>query len=154
MIKSLFKCWSADSETKYSLKNSLEVLDAKLLKIKPPSFIQIAARSIKQLKNWRSKEFMVFILFYALVVFCQIMDFDHYQNMVSLVVALEYLFTVKINKNHLAHVNQLLIDFLSSLEKLYASHMLKSGVRELLHLKESVLDFGPLYNISLFQFEE
>ncbi|RNA09939.1 hypothetical protein BpHYR1_050701 [Brachionus plicatilis] len=52
------------------------------------------------------------------------------------------------------HSERFFEHFVGQLENLYDSHILKSGVHELLHFVDSVKECGPLNILSCYQFEE
>jgi hypothetical protein len=154
VLKHLFKYWfEHPSDEKYSFKRYLVTIEARLEKVRPPSFIAQAPRKIKDWRTWSCHEFMNFILYYAQVVFYKLIPEQYYENIVLLVVALESLFSRQIPIAKLHFINQLLVDFLDGLENLYDIRIYNSGVHELCHLVRCTAYFGPLYLMSCFQFE-
>ncbi len=96
---------------------------------------------------------MNFILYYAQVVFRDLVPKEYYDNIILQVVAVENLFSFRISKSKLYATNQLLIEFLDQLGDLYDRRIYNSGVHELCHLVSCTAHFGPLYFIVCFQFE-
>ncbi|CAF1024132.1 unnamed protein product, partial [Brachionus calyciflorus] len=155
VTKNFFKYWFSNPiSNNYSLRKKIGIIDERLLKIKPPSFICSAPRSVTKWHKWRAHEFMNFILHFSLIVFSNVMEFKYYQNLKLFVISLEHLYAPSINKNDLDIIQRLLRLFVSQLSKLYDDFIMLSGVHELLHLVDCTLDFGPLNNINCFQFEE
>ncbi len=154
VMKHLFRYWFEYSGTeKYSFKKHLKTIEARLQRVRPPSFIAQAPRKIKGWKTWRCHEFMNFILYYVQVVFYKLIPDEYYENIMLLVVALENLFSSKIPIVNLHFINQLLVDFLDKLESLYDIRIYNSGMHELCHLVRCTAYFGPLYLMACFQFE-
>lgn len=155
VIKNLFVFWfDHPIKSKYSLKNRINAINNRLLQIRPPSFCPSAPRSILDFKIWKANEFMVFIIYYALIVFNQIMDCQYFENLITLVISLQHLFSSEIKLKNIGFVKKLLFLFVSQLPSLYTPQILNSGAHELLHLADFTLDFGPLNFVSCFQFEE
>ena len=154
-VKTLFKYWFESNSSKpYSLKNKINEIDSRLLRIRPTSQIAHAPRSILSFNIWRAHEFMNFILFFAIPVFYKVMKREYFKNLICLIISLEHLVDQKISKNKLPVIKNMLVEFVSKLENLYDNHIMNSGIHELLHLADCTKNFGPLNAINCFQFEE
>ena len=167
VIKGLFRLWfspeyvysEADDDGKkirnnFSLRNYIKQIDQRLLKIKPPSFVPSAPRSIELWSIWRAHEFLYFMIYYSLCIFYQIMDYAYYQHLMLLVIAMENLLKPKIEVNELDSIQYILIKFVEQMELLYPKRAMLSGFHELLHLVQCTKDFGPLNGCNCFEFEE
>lgn len=154
VVKTLFEYWFEGPNSKYSLKSKMEEINRNLLNIKPPSFVPASPRSIFDWRNWRSHEFMYFILFYSLIVFFNIMPVRLYEHLKALVISFEFLFSKNITREELIDVDFLLHKFVKNLPVIYDESILKSGFHELIHFSDSTKDFGPLNITSSYQFEE
>ncbi|CAF0965796.1 unnamed protein product [Brachionus calyciflorus] len=155
VIKTLFSYWfDSNTDKKYSLKEKMEIIDDNMRKIKPPSFVKTAPRSIFDWKLWRAYEFMSFILHYSLIIFNRIMKIEYLNNLIIFVVCIESLYDRKVSKSNLEKIKILMNDFVSQLTDLYDPFILKSGFHELLHLSECTFHFGPLNSTNCYQFEE
>lgn len=131
VVKILFKYWFTSPISKeYSLKSQMDKINGRLMSIKPPSFISVPPRSIYDWENWRCKEFMIFILYYSLYIFHEIMPFNLNKNLTCLVTALEHLFTKSIKRDSLKSINDLLNKFVKDLSGLYGKRIMNSGVHE------------------------
>ena len=94
VIETLFTYWfQHSSHYSYSLKERLDIIDQRLMKIRPPSYVSTAPRTIKNWKIWRSHENLNFILLYSLIVFYEIMDIEQYNNLILLVIILEFFYS-------------------------------------------------------------
>lgn len=91
VVKGLFRLWFGQDcvysdkddgkkkRNQFSLRQYIKQIDERLLKIKPPSFVPSAPRSVDLWNIWRAHEFLNFMLYYSLCVFYQIMDYEYYQ---------------------------------------------------------------------------
>ena len=155
VIKTFFKYWfEGDGSQPYSLKKYMQVIDNRLLRIKPPSYVSNAPRSIYSWNKWRAHEFLTFIIYYLLPVFHKIVPHNIYVNLTKLEVFIETILSTKIYKENLIYIQKIIEDFLKELNFLYDKSIMLSGVHELVHLVECSFEFGPLNNVNCFQFEE
>ena len=162
VVKKLFFYWFEKTEKKelgkkklnFSLKDQMEVISEKLLRVRPPGYIQSYPRPLSTWNLWRCHEYLSFILFYALIVFKDTMTKDYYENLVNLVIPLEILLSSSIRRDALDSVDKMLNDFVRDLSKLYGEDIMVSGFHELLHLVNCTKQFGPFNSTNCFQFEE
>ena len=153
VVKRFFRYWF-DENGEQSLKQFTQEIDERLLSIKPPLFIPITPRSIEQRAKWRANEYLNFLLYYSLPIFCGIMEPKYYLNLMKLVVSMELLLENKIKCENLPIIKNILISFVKEVEDIYPKAIMVSGMHEILHLVECTLIFGPLNCTNSFQFEE
>ena len=77
-MKSFFNLWilSEFSNEPFSLKSKMEIIDKRLLRLKPLDFFPNAPRSISTFKLWKANEFLYFILYYAPIILNGVMFYD------------------------------------------------------------------------------
>ena len=158
VIKNFFHYWfdSKYSSLECSLRGKLVEIDQRILSIKPPSYVQISPRSIYDYANWRAKEYLVFILLYAIPVFHKIMPTVQFNNLTKLIIFLEFLLQPKMKRSVLFSSNyqELIQSFLSELSELYHKNIMLSGAHELLHFIDITREFGPINLNNCFAYEE
>jgi hypothetical protein len=156
VAKTLFSFWFEKSYGLYSLKNKFkfDAIQSILSIIRPPHFVANPPRLLSSWKLWKANDFLSFFLFYALIVFRDIMEPAHYTHLIKCVVSLEHLLAPTIHKESLKFVQELLEEFVEEFGELYSAEVYSSGTHELLHLVEATLRFGPMNSINSFQFEE
>jgi hypothetical protein len=165
VVKGMFRLWFSPDfvfndnfgrkkRNPFSMRQYIDQIDERLMKIKPPSFVPSAPRSVDLWNLWRAHEFLYFLIFYSLCVFHEIMEYDYYQHLMLLVIAMENLLKPKIKKNELKIIHKVLIKFVERFEQLYPERSMLSGVHELLHLVQCTKNFGPLNGCNCFEFEE
>jgi hypothetical protein len=92
VVKNFFNFWfTSKINSKYCLAKFMQEIDKRLLKIRPPKYVPSTPRSNYTFNLWRAHEYSAFILFYALPVFCGLMNSDHYENLKKLIIILENL---------------------------------------------------------------
>ena len=104
VVKNFFNYWFSPNYSceKFSLKIHKDEIDKRLLNIRPLSFIQYPPRSLKDQANWRAKEYLTFILYYAIPVFHNIMEDDYFNNLIKLISFLEFILDRRIYRNKLS----------------------------------------------------
>ncbi len=138
----------------YSLRGDYDKIEKRYLSIMPPDYLPSAPRSITEWRNWKAKEFINFIIFYALPLFCNLMPTDHFEHLKKLVIGLEILMAKHISRDLVNIADTLLKEFVADASSLYTPSIMKSGLHELIHLANCTIEFGPLNGISCFPFEE
>ncbi len=154
-VKFLMECWFLKSSIyQYSLKSSIKKINSRIASIKPPQFIPCPPKSLGALAEWRCKDFLAFILYYALIVFKGIMSDRYYNHLKLFVISLEILLAKKISRENLEKAQDYLKDFVKDMVPLYGVLSMKSGIHELLHIVECVEELGHMNSLNMFQFEE
>ncbi|RNA29376.1 hypothetical protein BpHYR1_028554 [Brachionus plicatilis] len=73
IIKEFFRYWfEKPSELSSILKKQINVLNSRLMSIRPPSYVPSAPRPLHEYHNWKAHEFMIFIFYYAPIIFYQV----------------------------------------------------------------------------------
>jgi len=155
VVKTFFKYWfDGDIRKPYSLKKYMQVIDTRLLKFRPPNYVRSVPRSIYCWNKWRVHEYLSFLLYYSLPVFYKIVPHNIYVNLTKLVIFIEKILYVSIEREALLYIQNIILDFSKELSSLYDKSIMLSGVHELLHLVECTIQFGHLNSINCFPFEE
>ena len=154
VCKLFFSYWFCSSlKSNYCLKNQLDILNDKLLSIKPPNFVSQAPRRLEDFKNWMAHEFLNFFLFFSIPLLSDVMKKVYFQNLLLFTSSLEILLNRTINKRELDKTERALNLFVSQLEELYDKDFMLSGTHEVLHLVQCTRELGPLKE-NLFPLEE
>ncbi|CAF1023424.1 unnamed protein product [Brachionus calyciflorus] len=133
VIKSLFKYWFEMPDDKFSLKRHITKINDRVLKIRSIKSCQIALRPVSEWRYYKAKDFLIFMIYYAIPVFYQIMTYEYYQHLLQSIISLEILYSEKIDIVNLETARRMLINFVKKKDTLYNSFILKSSVHELLH---------------------
>ena len=131
----------------------IDIIDKRLLAIRPPTCIAKIARSIKERNMWKASEWQSWLLFYALICLRGILKKKYLSNLALFVTAINILLHDSITPAMLEDARILLIKFVSNFQNLYGKEYMHYNVHLLLHLTESVKNWGPLFFASTFPFE-
>ncbi len=154
VIKDLFTHWFDMVLGPYSLRDHLVEIDVAYINLTPPDYLPDVPRSVTEWKIWKAKEFINFILFYALPLFSPVMPRKYFQHLKKLVISLEILLSKNISRDHISIADKLLNEFVSDAPRLYTDNIVKSGLHELLHIAQCTIDIGPVNAFSCFPYEE
>lgn len=110
------------------------------------------SRTLNELKFWKASEYRTFILYTGPVVLKNILPPDLYENFLYLHVGIKLCLKSKFFM-HLDIAQQLFVDFVTSFENCYGSHLMSSNVHNIIHLVECVRMYGELGNFSAFPYE-
>lgn len=130
-----------------------QMLDSRLLEMKPPREISRAPRSLKERKFWKATEWKSFLLYYSLFVLMGILPTKFYHHWCLLCFSLHILLQPRIPKHLIEKADLMLKKFVIDAEMLYGKQHISFNVHQLTHLASSVCNWGPLWAASAFSFE-
>lgn len=136
------------------LGKKIKEMNELLLSMKPPSEVTRCPRPINQRSSWKASEWKNFLLYYSLVCFQKMMQHKkYYQHWFSFVYSVQILMKTKITEPELAAASAALTLFVSQIESLYGIDFMSYNVHILLHVPQSVKNFGALWAWSTFPYE-
>lgn len=155
--KLLINLWigSTHSKEKFSISAYVDVIDERLTKIKPPSFITRIPRTLSNhFKYWKASELRAWMLYYSLPILLDILPPSYFVHYAAFVQGIYLLCTECITRQDLIKSNQLLSYFVHMFSSLYGERYLTLNMHSLIHLPQCVEDLGPLWVYSCFPFED
>lgn len=143
--------------TKYFLdsKTDDEIigLDMLMKKIKVPQQVQRLCRQLKTRKDWKAREWENFILYYSLPVLSNILSRSQLDHWNLFVESLYILLKDKIHIDELNEADEKLHKFVHRSMQLYGIKAMTFNVHQMLHICESVVNWGPVWTNSTFCYE-
>lgn len=123
VCKMLLDLWfnSKYSRMPWSLHHLEHVVDEKIKKLKPPSNVQRAPRSLKDLKFWKAAEYKLFMLYYSVIVLKDVMEDVYLKHHCLLVSAICLLSQDSISLGQINAAGNLLRSYVADFARLYAS---------------------------------
>ncbi|KAJ8669893.1 hypothetical protein QAD02_001152 [Eretmocerus hayati] len=129
-------------------------LDSLIEGIRVPNHLQRLSRSIGDRKHWKSREWENWLLYYSLPILRSFPQLEHVATHWALLVEGFYiLMQSSITRAQVNDAHNLLREFVLRTELLYGKACMTFNVHQLLHLAQSVLDWGPLWAHSCYCFE-
>lgn len=156
VVKTLASLWfgTPEKNKNFSLHKFLNVIDARLAFIKPPSFVPRKPRSISaHYTHWKASEWKQWFFFYSVPILKGIIDDQYLRHYLLLVDAIHLLSRNSISSEMIASADIKLNKFVEQCETLYGRRHMTFNIHSLLHLPQVVGDLGPLWVTSCFPFE-
>lgn len=131
-----------------------QLLDNRLLKILPPCEITRTPQSVSNLSQWKASELKNFLLYYSLPCLKDLLPSVFYKHWSLLVYAIHVFDSEKIDIQAYETATRAIKKFVNNIEKLYGmAELMKFNVHLLLHIPQSIKDFGALWAWSAFPYE-
>ncbi len=129
-------------------------MDKILLHIRPPHEFRRTPRSLeKTVKYWKASELRAWLLFYSIPILFEILHIDYLHHLNLLLKAMHILLGVQICHGDLTTAAKMLTLFYEKALDLYPEEFCTMNVHSLIHLAQTVENFGPLCTCSCFGFE-
>lgn len=153
--RQLMLLWlNPDDNTKpWYIGQQISQLDSHLLRLKPPLEIIGSPRSFKYIQYWKASEWRAFLLFYAIAVLPGVLHPIYVQHFFLLSFSMHILLQTSISQRELQMAHEYLVLFVVKMKALYGEENVTFNCHQLIHLTESVQNWGPLWATSTFSFE-
>ena len=146
--------WFNSKNKKYSITSEqLNDLDKIIMKLTPHSQVGRLTRSLCQRKRWKAREWESWTLYYSLPILATVLPKDYVDHWRLLVEGLYLLLQENISSDDLNESSRLLHKFVFECEEKYGEKCMTFNVHQLLHLPESVYNWGPLWAHNGYPFE-
>lgn len=152
----LIKFWlnGKYKDSRFYLGKEVKNLDKFLLCIRPPHEFRRTPRSIeKTVKYWKASEWRAWLLFYSLPIVFKFLPPDYLHHLNLLVKAIHLLLAKQISSSDISAASTMLDIFYLKALDLYPENFCSMNVHSLIHLPQTVKNFGPLWAYSCFGFE-
>jgi len=151
VVRQFINLWtdSCSHSQPFYIKN-IQAVDRLLKTIKIPDEIHRLPRSLSDRKFWKASEYRSFLLLYSPVVLSNFLPKRYYQHWVLLVHALHLLLQHEITDVMLNVRTKCLNKFVALVPELYGDCHVSYNVHCLIHLPDSVLNWGPLWSQCAF----
>ncbi|XP_038556391.1 uncharacterized protein LOC119889661 [Micropterus salmoides] len=154
--KQLVTLWldPVNSMKPWFIGQKISLMDLRLLRLKPPLEITRSPRSLKCRDTWKASEWRAFLLFYAISVLPGILDPIYLEHYFDLSFSIHILLQESISQHDLRLAHESLVRFVECMKVLYGEENVSFNCHQLIHLTESVQNWGPLWATSAFPFEK
>ncbi|XP_051172372.1 uncharacterized protein LOC127288776 [Leptopilina boulardi] len=134
-------------------RKKITEIDTILKNIKSPHQVGRLSRPFSEREYWKAREWENFTFFYSIPVFIKILPLDYLNHWSFFVEAIYILSTEEIKVSEIDLADELLHKFVAGTEKLYSKWAMTFNIHSLLHLANSVSDWGPLWAHNAYPFE-
>lgn len=155
VMRQLSTLWfdSSHHREPWYIGTRINEIDRKMEHFQPPSNITRMPRSILTRAYWKASEWRAFLLFYAPIVLKSVLPGTFFEHFLLLCQAVFVLQTTSITQLELFYASQHLNEFVRNFETSYGRSHMTYNVHILLHLSDSVRNWGPLWCYSAYSFE-
>jgi hypothetical protein len=136
----------------WSIHNHIEELTGLFKQLRLPSTTTRLPRALSQYSNFKANELRVLLLF-GYVIFANILSKKYYDHLLQLVCLLHLAENRRILHCDITIIQKLGETFVISFSHLYTNRHCMSVVHSVLHIADTVRDFGPLTTYTTFNFE-
>ncbi|XP_059203360.1 uncharacterized protein LOC131982778 isoform X2 [Centropristis striata] len=157
VTKQLMSLWldPVNSLKPWYVGQQIPQMDSRLRSLKPPfEKKHRSPRSLKCREYWTASEWRAFLLFYAISVLPGILQPTYLNHYFYLSFGIHILLQESISQHDLQLAHESLVRFVEDMKVLYGEENVSFNCHQLIHLTESVLNWGPLWAKSAFSFEE
>lgn len=153
--KQLMSLWfdPVNSTKPWYVGQQISEMDSRLLHLKVPSEIARSPRSLKCRDSWKAWDWRAFLLFYAISILPGILHTAFLEHYFYLSLSIHILLQESISESDLQLAHVYLKCFVVNMKILYGEENVSFNCHQLIHLTESVQNWGPLWATSAFSFE-
>lgn len=153
--KQLIYLWfePENSSQSWYLGNNGDEIDKRLLSLKPYLKTTRSPLSLKYRDSWKAADWQTFLLFYAIYVLQQFLSPTFLEHFLLLSCSAHMFLQASITQDDLDIAHDYLVCFVKNMEVLYGAENVIFNCHQLIHLHDSVLNWGPLWATSAFSFE-
>lgn len=155
VVKTMLRFWLKPSNhhDSYISSKHQEVLNKRILSIKPCTFITRLPRSLKHIGKFKASEFRSLLLFYLPVALRGILKKKYLDHFILLSSSIHKLLATKISNEDISLVEDSLNQFVKEYEEYYGKESMTMNIHLLTHIAFCVKNLGPLWTQSMFSFE-
>lgn len=144
---------SSDKEYYIGSPAKINIINNRLKNITPPKYITRTPRTLDERKLWKGSEWRSWANWYILPCLQDMMPKKYIEHLALLVAATNILLQDSISENVLAMAENLLIKFVICMQQYFGKASMTYNVHLLLHLCNSVKNWGPVWINNTFLFE-
>lgn len=155
VVKYMADVWFDTKNNKMEFYLGLKVkkIDKRILQFNTYSEISRYPREISQRNQWKANEWLNWLLYYANPSLMEFLPRQHFKHFQKLRKVIRMLLGDNLTDQNLDNCAKKLQHFVKKFQDLYGQKYMVYNIHLLLHLVESVRNFGPLWGFSLFPYE-
>jgi hypothetical protein len=139
-------------DQQWSLLSKIDLIDVSLSIHKFPSIICRTPRTLLKYTKFKANELRCILLF-GFASFCMYLPHKYCRHFLLLVVLAHLCESKTISSDQILNIKCLTNEFIYQFPLLYGDRQNVISIHTIMHLPESILNFGGVYNYSTFNFE-
>ncbi|XP_077519808.1 uncharacterized protein LOC144129530 [Amblyomma americanum] len=155
VTRQLTELWLTEVHEPYYIGSPqiFQLLDARLLILKPPQCIRRVQRTLSVRKFWKATEWQQWLLYFALPCLEGILPSRYLKHFALLVQGIYLLLKDTVTVPNVTESTHCLVKFVVDTQFLYSKRQMTFNVHQIMHLPKSAMLQGPLWAHSCFAFE-
>lgn len=155
VTKMFLDAWldTTNHEEVWYLGRQIDAIDQILLNIEPPIEITRTPRSLHERAHWKAHEYKAFLLYYSFPCIISYMPEAVSKHWTYLIYAIYTFLKPDFSNEEFAKAERALHKFVAQVGDLYGRKFYRFNVHLLLHIPNSVKNFGALWATSNFPYE-
>lgn len=155
VVKDLLSLWLSkkSKHQAYFIGDKVELIEAKLIKNKPPKEMTRLPINILKCSKWKANQCRAFLLYYGFGALKGILPDMFLDHFLLLSKSIYILMQENISQEEMITSEKSLLEFVSLYKDLYEKDKVKFNIHNVLHIHKKVVECGPLFCYSLFPFE-
>lgn len=142
-------------QKEYITCSDFDIIQEKVDAMNSPGNIgRIPGKISSGFSGFTAKQLMVWTIMYSPVVLYGILPREHYEHWCVFSSACSYLCKPYISRREVNRADELLVKFCGEFEHLYGKEACTPNLHMHMHLKDCILDAGPVYTFWCFSFEK
>lgn len=156
VTKQLVFLWleTGNSSKPWYIGDKLDELDSLLLSLKSDLKTTRSPVSLKYREEWKAVDWQAFLLFYGMYVLEPYLALEFFQHFHLLSCSVHMLLQDCITQDMLTYARIYLVRFARGMARLYGEEHVTFNCHQLIHLCDSVQNWGPLWATSALGFEK
>lgn len=138
---------------KIKKKKNREILNQRILKLKPPTFVHRKPRSIYEVSNFKASELFNFLWFYLRYSITGLLPTKVVKHFEKLSAATYMLYRDSLSLSEVKSACDLLTEFANEFEDIYGAGAITLNIHLLRHYYDMIIACGPLWAYTVFGFE-
>lgn len=136
-----------------SIQKCISVIDERLNSIRVPKCIPRIPIGISESGLWIASQWQGWLLRYCLLCLDGLIKAEYLNHLRLLVIAVYTLTKDSISQDDVAYAHECIVRYVFKFEEFFGKESMRFNVHTLLHLPQSVYDWGPLHAHNTFTFE-
>lgn len=146
-------CDDSKKSKKWSISHYVNLMNLRLLNIKPPAHIPRVPRPLTDVAYWKCSELKAWLLHYSLPVFDGFLSISYMKHHATLVAAIQLLSANEVPPCNIATARVLLHEYVAQYPDFYHPYFMTMNLHLILHLPDIVERLGPLWVFTCFPLE-
>lgn len=147
------KFWKTGDNDEIATKHIICAIDERFTNIRALTSITRSVRSLSQISIWKASEWRSWLIFYCVPCLKGLLKKKYLKHLAMLSKATNILLQKSVTKKEVAQAHKLFLTYVFLFNKYFGVTSMVLNVHLLIHIAQSVLNWGPLWTHNTFVYE-